>query len=69
MFGESSIVNALVEGFSVNPITGQVDAQGFQFYDTSVKSILVDVAFRNFQVTLDEFDWYLLKIASRAYPF
>lgn len=49
LFGESSLVGGLINAESGNPITGVGPTQGFQFYDTWVKTIVSNVTFRNFK--------------------
>ncbi|EFA76092.1 hypothetical protein PPL_10671 [Heterostelium album PN500] len=50
LFGESWVNNALVNGQSANLLAkgNEVSRQGFQFYDTYVKTILTNVVFRNY---------------------
>ena len=47
-FGESSLVGAYITGFTNNPQRDSDLTQGFQFYDTFVKTILSNVTFSNF---------------------
>eukprot|EP00004_Rigifila_ramosa_P004839 TRINITY_DN152_c0_g2_i4.p1 TRINITY_DN152_c0_g2~~TRINITY_DN152_c0_g2_i4.p1 ORF type:complete len:1231 (+),score=275.22 TRINITY_DN152_c0_g2_i4:31-3693(+) len=54
-FGESWVTKALINAVSGNPVKfvglWPGTSQGFQFYDTSVKTILTNVTFRNFKST------------------
>lgn len=48
MFGEAWVENAIVTGRTNNPAGLSGSVQGFQFYDTWVKTILTNVIFRNY---------------------
>eukprot|EP01122_Echinamoeba_exundans_P010929 TRINITY_DN4198_c0_g1_i2.p1 TRINITY_DN4198_c0_g1~~TRINITY_DN4198_c0_g1_i2.p1 ORF type:complete len:1151 (-),score=166.29 TRINITY_DN4198_c0_g1_i2:5-3457(-) len=49
LFGEVWIDNVLVNQLTSNPIRSIPVSQGFQFYDTLVKTIVSNIEFRNFQ--------------------
>eukprot|EP01064_Diplonema_japonicum_P030132 TRINITY_DN5043_c0_g1_i1.p1 TRINITY_DN5043_c0_g1~~TRINITY_DN5043_c0_g1_i1.p1 ORF type:complete len:1658 (+),score=453.57 TRINITY_DN5043_c0_g1_i1:47-5020(+) len=51
LFGEAWLGNAIVNGVSGNDEIGMADLHhdGFQFYDISVKSVITDTEFRNYQ--------------------
>eukprot|EP01094_Clydonella_sp_ATCC50884_P004567 TRINITY_DN13609_c0_g1_i1.p1 TRINITY_DN13609_c0_g1~~TRINITY_DN13609_c0_g1_i1.p1 ORF type:complete len:1433 (-),score=246.70 TRINITY_DN13609_c0_g1_i1:56-4168(-) len=53
LFGESSIQHAILNMDSGNPVTFPA-AQAFQFYDIFVKTILLDVDFRNIKEFIGE---------------
>lgn len=48
LFGDAWMGNAIVNGKSNNPNTGLSAGQGFQFYDTWVKSLITNTVFRNY---------------------
>eukprot|EP01065_Artemidia_motanka_P046226 TRINITY_DN6954_c0_g3_i2.p1 TRINITY_DN6954_c0_g3~~TRINITY_DN6954_c0_g3_i2.p1 ORF type:complete len:1790 (+),score=392.85 TRINITY_DN6954_c0_g3_i2:71-5371(+) len=53
LFGEAWVGNSLINGLSENVGSGAMirgsNRDGFQFYDVSVKSLITDTEFRNFQ--------------------
>ena len=47
-FGEASLMGAYINAFTNNPQRDTSYSQGFQFYDTFVKTILSNITFENF---------------------